>query len=344
MNPRHQIFISSTFRDLRKERQAVLDAILQLGHCPSGMEVFPAADATPWNVIETIIAESDYYILIIGGVYGSTDEKGISYTEREHDFAVSKGIPVLVFLHGDPSKIPVGMSEIDPIAQKRLSDFRNKVEDTHHCKYWSTPEELKSQVVVGIVHAIRVTPRTGWIRGNTGDSAETLKKLTDSLEENSTLKLELKVLRDSLGTRSEVGGQLASGSDIIELHFIPEDFKEWTIVISWDELFKKAGAYMLSDIPENEILFFLSRELSVIAASSQPNPEQANKIALNAKLEKDDFDKIIYQFLALEYLEPITIVKQTDLFGKPRTQHIRGFRLTKYGSTKLGKLLAIKKS
>ena len=65
--PRFQIFLSSTFRDLREERQAALEAILELGHFPAGMEAFPAADATPWELIKTVINESDYYVLIVGG-------------------------------------------------------------------------------------------------------------------------------------------------------------------------------------------------------------------------------------------------------------------------------------
>lgn len=111
MNPRYQIFVSSTFRDLRRERQAVLDAILELGHFPAGMEVFPAANATPWTLIDAIISESDYYVLIVGGIYGNTDEAGLSYTEREYDLACEKGIPILAFLHKDPDAIPFGMSE-----------------------------------------------------------------------------------------------------------------------------------------------------------------------------------------------------------------------------------------
>ena len=51
------------------------------------MEAFPAADATPWDLIKTIIAESDYYVLIVGGKYGSTGPDGISYTEMEFNFA-----------------------------------------------------------------------------------------------------------------------------------------------------------------------------------------------------------------------------------------------------------------
>jgi len=44
MEKKHQVFISSTFRDLIVERQAVLKAVLELGHMPAGMELFPAAD------------------------------------------------------------------------------------------------------------------------------------------------------------------------------------------------------------------------------------------------------------------------------------------------------------
>ena len=95
MQPRYQIFVSSTFRDLREERQAALEAILELGHFPAGMETFPAADATPWELIKSIIADSDYYVLIVGAKYGSTGPDGISYTEMEFNLAVELGKPIL---------------------------------------------------------------------------------------------------------------------------------------------------------------------------------------------------------------------------------------------------------
>jgi hypothetical protein len=37
-----QIFVSSTFVDLEDERRAVIEAILDLGHIPIGMEAFQA--------------------------------------------------------------------------------------------------------------------------------------------------------------------------------------------------------------------------------------------------------------------------------------------------------------
>jgi hypothetical protein len=94
--PRYQIFVSSTFKDLQEERQAVLNAVLKLNQFPAGMEIFPAVNDTAWEHIEKVIELSDYYVLIIGGKYGSIEaESGISYTEKEYDFAVSKNIHVI---------------------------------------------------------------------------------------------------------------------------------------------------------------------------------------------------------------------------------------------------------
>lgn len=48
MDKRYQVFVSSTFSDLKDERQGVLKAILELDHMPAGMELFPATDASAY--------------------------------------------------------------------------------------------------------------------------------------------------------------------------------------------------------------------------------------------------------------------------------------------------------
>ena len=335
MNPRYQIFVSSTFRDLKKERQSALDAILELGHFPAGMEVFPAADSTPWELIETIIAESDYYILIIGGVYGSTDKNGISYTEKEYDYAISKRIPVIAFLHGNPALIPSGMTEMDPSAQEKLNEFRKKVE-IHHCKYWSSEAELKSQILVGLVHSFRVNPRIGWIRGNTGDSAETLQKLSNALEENKALRIDLKTLQDKLAVKNLSDGRIASGTDHITLilkHYKTKE--EYKCEITWNDLLLIIDPGMLSDSTKWQIKRDLSDGLIMHAF---------NERIIDIYIDDDNFNKVIYQFIALDLVEPTTLVNQTLLGTKPRTEHIAGFRLTKKGAIELGRINAITKS
>jgi hypothetical protein len=94
---RYQIFVSSTYEDLKIERQQVAQAILELEHFPAGMEIFPASNETQWELIKKFIAESDYFIVVVGGRYGSVDAAGASYTEKEFDYAQELGIPILGF-------------------------------------------------------------------------------------------------------------------------------------------------------------------------------------------------------------------------------------------------------
>jgi hypothetical protein len=131
MDKRYQIFISSTFRDLQDERQAILRAVLELDHMPSGMELFPAADDTAWQLIRDVIDASDYYVLIVGGRYGSLDESGIGFTEREYDYALAQKKPIIPLLHQNPDNLPRDKTETDPADWERLKSFRAKIEKRH---------------------------------------------------------------------------------------------------------------------------------------------------------------------------------------------------------------------
>src|SRR5262249_61419108 len=103
---RYQVFVSSTYKDLIEERQQVFQALLWLDCFPCGMELFPASNKEVWEAIRSLIKQCDYYIVVVGGKYGSVDEDGVSYTEKEFTFAVEEGIPVLAFLHNNPADIP----------------------------------------------------------------------------------------------------------------------------------------------------------------------------------------------------------------------------------------------
>ncbi|MBU8922296.1 MAG: DUF4062 domain-containing protein [Bacteroidales bacterium] len=55
MEKHYQIFLSSTYEDLKKERLEVIRALLELNCIPCGMEYFPATDDDQWSYIKKII-------------------------------------------------------------------------------------------------------------------------------------------------------------------------------------------------------------------------------------------------------------------------------------------------
>lgn len=98
MNKKLQVFVSSTYTDLIEERQAAVQAILDAGHIPAGMELFNAGKSQ-MKTIQKWIDESDVYMLILGGRYGSVEEEsGLSYTELEYKYALSKNMPVFAII------------------------------------------------------------------------------------------------------------------------------------------------------------------------------------------------------------------------------------------------------
>ena len=87
MEKKYQVFISSTYTDLIEERKKMQEILLMADCIPAGMEAFVATNDEQFNVIKKVIDLCDYYVLIIGGRYGSVNEKtGLSYTEMEYDY------------------------------------------------------------------------------------------------------------------------------------------------------------------------------------------------------------------------------------------------------------------
>jgi hypothetical protein len=166
MDKRYQVFVSSTFADLKEERQAVMQALLSLDHFPAGMELFPASDEDQWALIKGVIDDSDYYVLVIGGRYGSTSSSGLSYTEMEFDYAAWTKKPILAFIHEKPEDIPAGKTDQSDRLRKQLDAFKKKVETARHVKYWTNPDNLKAKVIQAAAAETKRNPQEGWIRAS----------------------------------------------------------------------------------------------------------------------------------------------------------------------------------
>src|SRR5437763_6584365 len=150
MEKRYQVFVSSTYEDLKEERQEVIQAILELDGIPAGMELFPAANEDQWTLIKKVIDDCDYYIVIVAGRYGSLGADGQSYTEMEYRYALERGKPAIGFLHKDPGSLAASRSEESAEGKLKLEAFRSLVKGKM-CRFWDSPADLGSQVSRSLV-------------------------------------------------------------------------------------------------------------------------------------------------------------------------------------------------
>ena len=141
MNKKLQVFVSSTYTDLIEERQAAVEAILDAGHIPAGMELFKAGNESQLKTIYKWIDESDVYMLILGGRYGSVESKsGKSYTQLEYEYALSKNIPVFsVVINNSYLTQKINSMGYDKVTEQDNPD-----------KYKSFKEFVISKIITGL--------------------------------------------------------------------------------------------------------------------------------------------------------------------------------------------------
>jgi hypothetical protein len=339
---RYQVFVSSTFRDLELERQEVMHALLELDCMPAGMELFPAANETQWNLIKKVIDDCDYYLLILGGRYGSIGPEGMSYTEMEYQYALSTGKPTIAFLHRNPGKIIADNSESSPEGKEKLQAFRTTVEKKL-CKHWETPQELGSVVSRSLIQLIKSTPAVGWVRANELADREVTMELLQLRRKVEELQTELSRARISAPKGSE---GLAQGDEEHTVRFSfaatpPGKYQSetWSSGFSptWNELFPTIAPLMIHEATEPELKSALDGFSEVENIYRLHEDKKFARHSLGKfRISQDDFQTIKVQLRALG------LIAKND---KARSVKDSGtyWTLTPYGDEVMTQLRAIRR-
>lgn len=134
--PTISIFVSSTFIDLQEERQAAIKAVQRAKATQYvGMEYFATDEETPRAVSLRKVAESQVYIGIFGGRYGS----GI--TEEEYRVACEHGLPCFIFFKAEHT-IREHELEADTKLAAKLHALKEKLRKFHVVAEFNNPDHL----------------------------------------------------------------------------------------------------------------------------------------------------------------------------------------------------------
>ena len=335
MERKHQVFVSSTYEDLQRERQEVMHVLLELDCIPSGMELFPAANDSQWDLIKGVIDDCDYYVVIIAGRYGSMGPKGVGYTEMEYEYAVESGKPVMAFLHGDLDSLPAKWVEKTQIRSAKLKAFRDLVR-RKMCKEWTTPHELGSVLARSLVTLRKRHSAVGWIRGDqvpeqAASEMLELRKKVDRLE---------RALQEARTQAPPGTEDLAQGNDKIEVkceaRFYGESYPSkvvpYTGTLTWNAILYTTLPVMMSEVEERSVGTALARR---VVSEAEETVDLVGSYSVS--VEPDCFRTVIVQLHALG------LIKRGK---KPRSVKDRSayWTLTPYGESVMTRLRAIAKN
>ena len=135
------------------------------------------------------IDESDIYVLLLGGRYGSLEKSsGLSYTEVEYDYAVSQKKPYFaVVITEDSIKKKIenfGADVIEKEEPKKLKEFRVKVL-SNISSFYSESKDIKLAIHETLQDFKDRYDFSGWVSGKNVEQVETL------LDENRVLRLKI---------------------------------------------------------------------------------------------------------------------------------------------------------
>lgn len=296
---REQVFISSTFKDLVEERRAVIQTLLEADCIPAGMELFPASDDEKFDLIKRVIDLCDYYVVIVGGRYGSLDAKEqLSYTEMEFDYAVMQKKPIMGFLHGDPGKLIGDKIDLDAELRQKLDIFREKIE-RRMVKYWHSPDDLPGQVALAIMQIRKSHPAEGWIRAGEAMTPEVKAELAELRAKVRELSADLKdeQRQHDFGVDpSELvqGDETVSIDCTIEFHWqstidegkaypTTRSHGRWTVTPTWNQVFRHLGPELMDEASEEYLMERLSALCLELARADLLKDEDRNE-----ELNEDD--------------------------------------------------------
>ena len=339
---RYQVFVSSTFRDLEDERQEVMHALLELDCMPSGMELFPAANESQWNLIKKVIDDCDYYVLIIGGRYGSTGPEGYSYTEMEYRYALETGKPVISFLHRNPGQIVADKTEQTSEGKEKLASFRSLVEK-RLCKHWDSPAELGSVVSRSLIQLIKSEPGIGWVRANELPDKDAMTELLRLRRQVDELQAELNRTRISAPKGAE---ELAQGDEVHELNCtvttrVQGEYgnTHWAYFLdaAWNDIFAAVAPLMIHESSEAKLkgaidAFVIERLRPEVIKDKTLKGHRLVDITL----DEQDFQTVKIQLRALGLMAKSDKTRSVKDSGTYWT-------LTPYGDEVMTRLRAIKR-
>jgi hypothetical protein len=145
-----RIFVSSTFKDLRPERQAAVEAVLRAQLVPWGMELFVSEPSKALDVALHELQLSDAVVLIIGFKAGSLipESPELTYTAAEFRRAKELGRPIFAFIQTENGTWL--NKETTGSLRTALDEFKQAVVASLTPAYFENPDRLQVEILAAM--------------------------------------------------------------------------------------------------------------------------------------------------------------------------------------------------
>jgi serine phosphatase RsbU (regulator of sigma subunit) len=154
------VFLCSTFADLKAEREAVLSVVSQLQHQYQAMEFFGARPGRPLDTYLDEVRSCAIVVMVLSHLYGSlAPGLDISYTEAEYQEGYRHGKKCFVYIRDEDAPVPGRYHEKDPLKLERLTKLRTVLAERHTIVLFGDAADLARKVESDLAREVEKTTR-----------------------------------------------------------------------------------------------------------------------------------------------------------------------------------------
>lgn len=144
------VYVSSTFEDLKEERACVREALVDLGHSVTSMESYGSSEERALKTCVEDVQKCDLYVCIVGWRYGFIPPEGNGKSITEQEYEAATKVPRLLYLCAQKPEEwarPPGRPdrEVDPDLVQ-IQRFRQRLQNAHRPKLFKDLRDLSVTV------------------------------------------------------------------------------------------------------------------------------------------------------------------------------------------------------
>lgn len=251
-------------------------------------------------VAQRLIDACEYFVILLGGRYGTLSPLGLSFPHREYIFAATRRKPVLALIHDQPLGLPDDAREATREGQVRRDDFARLLENKVLTYRWRETAELTELMGQVMPAMMREYPTPGWVRADRMASGDETRALREQL---AALEKEREML---LGGGRSVARNLARGSDRVALAYSCDVFEGGDCKqamtrreLNWDGIFACVAPLMLEPVVEPVLRKALEEHIAQQALRDVRAEFPKAHAVRNVTLTDQAFNQIKVQLRAL---------------------------------------------